>query len=209
MKRPTLAFEKELREQGHLIIAGVDEAGVGPLAGPVCVGAVILPDGFRHKRLNDSKQLNEKLREEIYAELTALDRLVWSVAIADVTEIDRINILQATRAAMRRAVTALVPRPHAALIDGRPVPDFPVPCRALVKGDSLSLSIAAASVIAKVTRDRIMLDAAQKHPEYGFEKHKGYGTPGHLAALRRHGPCPLHRRSFTPVSQLSFAFDEA
>ena len=205
--RPTLAFEAEWQRKGCARVAGVDEAGVGPLAGPVCVAAVILPEGFEHDVLHDSKQLTEKKRDRIFDELTTMSGLVWSVSLAEIEEIDRINILQATRAAMRRAVLALKPRPDAALIDGRAVRDFPVPCQSIVKGDALSLSIAAASVIAKVTRDRIMLDAAQRHPEYGFDKHKGYGTRHHLAALRKHGPCPLHRRSFAPVAQLSFAFD--
>src|SRR5207247_2599944 len=144
--------------------------------------------GFKHGTLTDSKQMKAGEREKIYVELLATPGLVWSMAMAAVEEIDRLNILHATRAAMRRAVELLDPRPHGALIDGRPVPDFPVPHRALVKGDALSLSIAAASIIAKVSRDRFMIEAAQRHPEYGFESHKGYGTRAHLAALRKHGP---------------------
>ena len=209
MARPHLKFEKSWREQGCQCVAGVDEAGVGPLAGPVCVAAVVLPVKFKHKVLTDSKQLNEKQREEIYEELMVLEGFVWSVVMAQVEEIDRLNILHATWAAMRRAVQALNPLPDMVLIDGRKVPNFPVACHSIVKGDAQSLSIAAASIIAKVTRDRFMLEAARLHPEYGFEKHKGYGTRGHLEALRKHGPCPLHRRSFEPVSQLTFVFEEA
>jgi ribonuclease HII len=209
MKRPNFAFEISWREKGCQCIAGVDEAGVGPLAGPVCVAAVVLPMKFKHKVLNDSKLLTEEKREKIYEELTTRTEIVWTVEMAEVEEIDRLNILHATWAAMRRAVLALAQAPDVVLIDGRRVPNFPVPCHCIVKGDRQSLSIAAASVIAKVTRDRYMMEAARLHPEYGFENHKGYSTQGHLQALRRHGPCPLHRRSFEPVSQLSFDFEEA
>ena len=200
---PSLVHEKEMRLQGFGLIAGVDEVGRGPLAGPVCAAAAILPPKFRHKVLNDSKQLSESQREKIYEELTANENIIWCCEFVEVEVIDSINILQASRLAMRRAVTGLKTRADAALIDGLPVPDFPVPQRALVKGDSLSFSIAAASVIAKVTRDRLMHALAVQYPQYGFEKHKGYGTPVHLAALREHGPCPLHRRSFSPVAQLT------
>lgn len=209
MRRPSFRHETAWRREGCLVIAGIDEAGCGPLAGPVCVAAVILPECFKHKRLNDSKKMTGEHREDAFRDLTTMQGVIWSVCMAEVEEIDRLNIRRATHAAMRRAVEMLQPRPDGALIDGRPVPDFPVPHQALVKGDGLSLSIAAASVIAKVTRDRYMIEAAQRHPEYGFESHKGYGTREHLEALRRHGPCPLHRRSFEPVYQLSFAFDEA
>jgi ribonuclease HII len=206
--RPHLRHEREMMKRGYNCVAGVDEAGRGPLAGPVSVAAVILPDGFRHKRLTDSKQLNEEARDDIYAELTKNERVHWHVVLIEVEEIDRINILQATYLGMRRAVEGLLRQPEAVLIDGLPVPNFPLPQEALVKGDARSFSIAAASVIAKVTRDRFMRAAAALHPQYGFERHKGYGTPEHLAALRRHGPCPLHRRSFAPVTQLTFAFDQ-
>jgi ribonuclease HII len=207
--RPTLRYELEWKSRGHVRVAGLDEAGRGPLAGPVCAAAVVLPDGFEHAVLHDSKQLTEENRELIYEEITVAAGLAWSMVMIQPEEIDRLNILRATHVAMRRAVLDLAPAADCALLDGKPVPDFPLPCQAIVKGDSLSLSIAAASVIAKVSRDRFMIAAARKHPEYGFERHKGYGTRGHLAALREHGPCPLHRRSFEPVYQLSFAFDEA
>lgn len=198
--------ERELRASGYTVIAGVDEVGRGPLAGPVCAVAAILPDDFDHALLNDSKKLNGRQRESIYEELTLNDSVLWSCAMVEVEEIDRINILQATWVAMRRAVMGLPKFADAALIDGRPVRDFPIHHRALVKGDSLSFSIAAASVIAKVTRDRLMCELAAKHPEYGFDDHKGYGTPRHLEALRRHGPCPAHRRSFAPVAEQAVLF---
>jgi ribonuclease HII len=205
MSRPTLHYELEWKRKGCACIAGIDEAGRGPLAGPVSVAAVILPEGFEHEKLNDSKKLTEARRERIYEELIACKGLRWTVVLAHAEEIDRINILQATHAAMREAALKL--EPDVVLIDGLPVPRFPLPQQALVKGDSLSLSIAAASVIAKVTRDRLMLEAAKEYPQYGFEKHKGYGTRQHMAALEKHGPCPLHRRSFAPIAQLTLRFD--
>lgn len=200
---PSLLYELELRSQGFTTIAGVDEVGRGPLAGPVCAAAAILPHDFHHEVLDDSKKLSERQREKIYEELTGNTSVVWCCKFIEVEEIDRINILQASRLAMRRAVAGLKVKVDAALIDGLPVPKFPVHQRSLVKGDSLSFSIAAASVIAKVTRDRLMHKLAKKYPHYGFERHKGYGTPVHLEALRVHGPCPIHRRSFSPVSQLT------
>lgn len=199
---PTLDHENQLRAAGHAVVAGIDEAGRGPLAGPVTVAAVVLPSDFTHAVLNDSKQLTEKKREAIYEEITADPRIRWHCCVIEPDEIDRINILQATWEGMRRSALALDPRPDAVLIDGKPVKKYPLPQVALVKGDSLSFSIAAASVIAKVTRDRIMLRLAEEFPQYGFEVHKGYPTPQHLAALKEHGPCPQHRRSFGPVAQL-------
>ena len=200
--RCSLRHERELRKAGVEIIAGIDEAGRGPLAGPVVAAAVILPEGFRHKKLNDSKQLSAAVREAIYCELTAEGSgVTWTVSIAGNEEIDRINILRATHEAMRRAVTTLPVTPQHALIDGLPVRPFPVPSTALVGGDAQSLSIAAASVLAKVTRDRIMLEMDALYPVYQFSQHKGYGTAAHLAMLRAHGPCPIHRRSFLPVAK--------
>lgn len=199
---PTIEHENTLRAAGFRIVAGVDEAGRGPLAGPVCVAAVVLPDDYEHPVLNDSKQLSEVKRELLYEEITSDERIRWHCVSIEPREIDRINILQATWKGMRRAVMGLNPVPHAALIDGTPVKRFPLHHVALVQGDSLSYSIAAASIIAKVTRDRLMTAMARKHPEYGFEFHKGYPTPAHLAALRQHGPCPHHRRSFGPVAQM-------
>ena len=199
---PTLDHENALRAAGYRVVAGIDEAGRGPLAGPVCVAAVVLPDDFTHAVLNDSKQLSEVKRERLYEEITADPRIRWHCVSVEPEEIDRINILQATWEGMRRAALALEPVPDAVLIDGKPVKRYPLHQVALVKGDSLSYSIAAASIIAKVTRDRLMVAMARQYPAYGFEIHKGYPTPGHLAALKQHGPCPHHRRSFGPVAQL-------
>jgi ribonuclease HII len=207
MSLPSLRHERACRQNGWGIVAGVDEAGRGPLAGPVCVAAVVLPEKFKHPVLNDSKQLTAEKREQIYRDLTSHVGLRWSVVFCHVEEIDRINILQATYKAMREAIQLLDPPPDGALIDGNPVPQFPIPHRALVDGDCLSLSIAAASIVAKVTRDRFMLEASVEYPHYGFERHKGYGTPEHLAALAKHGPCPLHRRSFAPVAQLTLPLE--
>ena len=203
---PDLFHEIQLRSEGFILIAGIDEAGRGPLAGPVTAGAVILPDDYRHSVLNDSKKLTEKQRETLYTELLADDRVHWSAACIEADEIDRINILRATWRAMGVAFQQLARAADIALIDGRPVRDFPGKHRALVKGDSLSLSIAAASIIAKVHRDRLMVEYGSRYPEYGFDRHKGYGTAQHLAALRKHGPCPIHRRSFATVSQLELDF---
>jgi ribonuclease HII len=201
----SLRHENRLRKMGHNRIAGVDEAGRGPLAGPVVVAAVILPLKFRHSVLTDSKKLTEKQRESIYTEITLRDDVFWSVISIEPSEIDRLNILRATHEGMRRATMQLVP--DHTLIDGLPVRPFPFPQTALIKGDSLSFSIAAASVIAKVTRDRIMYEWHEQHPIYDFQRHKGYPTPQHLAILRTHGPSPIHRRSFAPVAQswLNFA----
>jgi ribonuclease HII len=197
----SLAHEDSLRARGLFFVAGVDEAGRGPLAGPVVAAAVILPQGFRHGSLNDSKQLSAPSRESIYAELTADGEVRWAFAIVENDEVDRLNILRATHEAMRRAIAKLHPQPQHVLIDGLPVRPFPLPQTALVGGDALSFSIAAASIIAKVTRDRIMVEHDAKFPGYDFARHKGYGTPQHLAALKQHGPCPIHRRSFLPVRQ--------
>lgn len=199
--RCTLEFEDSLRAAGFLTIAGVDEAGRGPLAGPVVVAAVILPDGFSHPKLNDSKKLTEKARERIFEELSIHPEVLSCVVEVDAPEIDRLNILRATHEGMRRAACGLVRSPDHVLIDGLPVHPFPRPQTALVGGDGRSLSIAAASVFAKVTRDRRMQVLDQEYPEYAFAKHKGYGTALHLERLRAYGPCPIHRRSFAPVTQ--------
>ncbi len=203
---PDLSHEAHWRAAGFLCIAGIDEAGRGPLAGPVTAAAVVLPPDFVHTVLNDSKQLSEKKREILYAELTTDPRIRWASASVGAEEIDRINILRATHLAMAHAFGKLSPSPDLALIDGKPVKNFPAEHRAIVGGDSLSLSISAASIIAKVERDRVMREAARLYPEYGFENHKGYGTAEHLAALRTLGPCPLHRRSFAPVAQRELDF---
>jgi ribonuclease HII len=200
--RCSFKHEKTLRARGFSSIAGIDEAGRGPLAGPVVAAAAVLPEKFRHKVLRDSKQLSVKQRDRIYEELSAHAEIRWAVAVIAVEEIDRINILRATHAAMRAAVAQLPAPPDHVLIDGLPVRPFPIEQTALVDGDALSFSIAAASVFAKVTRDRLMLDYDREYPAYGFAQHKGYGTELHLARLRQHGPCPIHRRTFLPVQQL-------
>jgi ribonuclease HII len=200
-----LAHEESLHARGLHLVAGIDEAGRGPLAGPVVAAAVILPLRFSHRSLNDSKRLNERDRESIYAEITANGGIRWALSVVERDEIDRLNILRATHEAMRRAVAQLNPQPHHVLIDGLPVNPFPVPQTALVGGDALSFSIAAASVIAKVTRDRLMVEMDARYPGYDFARHKGYGTPQHLAALKKHGPCPIHRRTFLPVQQAELA----
>ena len=197
----SLKHERALRRQGWQRVVGIDEAGRGPLAGPVVAAVVVLPENFRHKELNDSKKLTEQKREQLYDELTGYGGIHWALAVVEPEEIDRLNILRATHEAMRRAVAALVPDPDYALIDGLPVLPFPMPQTALVGGDGLSFSIAAASVIAKVTRDRIMVEMGARYPAYEFARHKGYGTALHLAKLRAHGPCPIHRKSFAPVAQ--------
>ena len=196
---PTLRYEKKAYASGARLVAGIDEAGRGPLAGPVVAGAAILPRTFRHKTLNDSKQLTPKERDAIYAELTADPSISWAVGISEVEIIDRYNILAATWRAMKAAVDALPVAPDHLLIDGLPVPVFKTRQTAIVQGDCKSFSIAAASVIAKVTRDRLMLKLHEQYPDYNFAEHKGYGTPEHFAALEKHGPSPVHRKSFAPV----------
>lgn len=177
------------------LICGVDEAGRGPLAGPVCAAAVILPKGLVIPGLNDSKKLSDKRRRELFP-IIQQEAVSFGIAFASQEEIDEINILQATFLAMRRAMEQLNPQPEFALIDGNRETDFGVPCKTVIKGDSLSANIAAASVLAKVIRDNWMMEAAEKYPGYGFEIHKGYGTKAHYAALEKLGPCPIHRRSF-------------
>ncbi|MEM6902259.1 MAG: ribonuclease HII [Pseudomonadota bacterium] len=195
---PDFAFEDEARNNGARIICGVDEVGRGPLAGPVIAAAAILPGAMPEallKRLNDSKKLTAKARDEIYEQL--IDLADYGIGRAEADEIDRINILQASLTAMTRAMAALTQAPDYALIDGNKLPRD-LPCRALavVKGDSRSLSIAAASIIAKVTRDREMATLAETHPHYGWERNAGYGTAEHKAAIAAHGLTPAHRRSF-------------
>ena len=205
---PDLRLEKAHQSRGLTRIAGIDEAGRGPLAGPVAAAAVILPKRFSCRGLDDSKKISPARRELLYARITDDPRIFWTVATADREEIDRLNILRATHLAMRRAAEALDPPPEHCIIDGLPVKNFPIPHDGVVKGDGLSLSIAAASIIAKVTRDRIMHALDQEFPQYGFAKHQGYGTKAHLEALRIHGPCLHHRRSFQPVAQLTLSFGE-
>lgn len=189
-------FEHAAMEEGFSLICGVDEAGRGPLAGPVCAAAVILPPDLELEGLNDSKKLSEKRREALYP-LICEQALAYGIAFASEQEIDELNILQATFLAMRRAVGQLGQKPDLALVDGNREPDFgDIPVRTIIKGDSRSANIAAASILAKVTRDRFMLEQDAVYPQYGFAVHKGYGTQKHYAALREFGPCPIHRRSF-------------
>ena len=184
-----------------MLIAGVDEAGRGPLAGPVYAAAVILDPARPIAGLRDSKALSAGQRERLAVEIRACS-LAWAVAAADVAEIDALNILQATLIAMRRAVEALAPAPTQALIDGNRVPRLACPARAIIKGDRDVASISAASILAKTARDAVLVELHVLYPVYGFAQNKGYGTPDHLAALERHGPCPAHRRSFAPVSRM-------
>ena len=207
-RRCGFRYERKLRTAGVARIAGIDEAGRGALAGPVVAAAAVLSEKFRHRKLNDSKQLSPELREKIYVDLTGNTEVFWAIGVVDHIEIDRINILRATHKAMRAAIGALVAPPDHVLIDGLPVFPFPFPQTAIVDGDCYSLSIAAASVIAKVTRDRMMRDFCARFPEYCFEQHKGYGTELHLTKLHELGPCPIHRRSFEPVAQPLLALQE-
>lgn len=188
-------IEEKYYAAGFQTICGVDEAGRGPLAGPVCAAAVILPPHVRIPGLNDSKKLTDKRRRELFPVIQE-QALAFGIAFASEQEIDEINILQATFLAMRRAMEQLSLRPDLALVDGNRETDFGIPAKTIVKGDSLSANIAAASILAKVTRDDLMIRMAQQYPEYGFEIHKGYGTRAHYAALERFGPCPIHRMTF-------------
>ena len=188
-------YEREAFAGGAKLVCGVDEAGRGPLAGPVCAAAVILPPGIGIPGLNDSKKLTDKKRRELYDIITE-QAVSFGVAFASEQEIDEINILQATFLAMQRAMEKLDPAPELALIDGNRAKDFGLPVRTIVGGDGLSASIAAASILAKVTRDRLMEEYDAQYPQYGFAVHKGYGTKRHYEALREFGPCPIHRQSF-------------
>ena len=188
-------IEQECYSQGFQVLCGVDEAGRGPLAGPVCAAAVILPANLEIPGLNDSKKLTDKRRRELFP-IIKEQAIAYGIGLASHEEIDRINILQATYLAMERAIAQLSVKPDLALIDGNRAKDFGIPVRTVIKGDSLSASIAAASILAKVTRDDLMLEAAQDYPQYQFEVHKGYGTKAHYAALSEHGPSPIHRMTF-------------
>ena len=189
------AYENELLADGYELICGVDEAGRGPLAGPVCAAAVILPPHVDIPGLNDSKKLSDKKRRELFP-LIQEKAIAYAIAFSDEKEIDDVNILQATFLAMQRAVSQLSVQPDYILVDGNRMPNLSAPAKAVVKGDSLSASIAAASVLAKVTRDDWMLKMATQYPAYGFEIHKGYGTKAHYAALSDNGPCEIHRMTF-------------
>ena len=193
---PDYEFEKAAVNSGFSCICGVDEAGRGPLAGPVCAAAVILPAGAVIEGLDDSKKLTEKKRERLY-DIIKQTAVAYSVAYGTLEEIETVNILEATYLAMNRAIEGLNVKPDFALIDGNRVPrGIKIPCETIVKGDSKSMSVAAASVLAKVTRDRLMLEYDKKYPEYNFKKHKGYGTKEHTELIKQYGPCEIHRPSF-------------
>lgn len=195
IEKDWLLYEREARNNGYNVVCGVDEAGRGPLAGPVFAAAVILPQGLAIEGIDDSKKLSEKKREALYDEIKSL-AVAFNVAFATEKEIDEVNILNATFLAMKRAVDGLSLRPDLVLVDGNRAPDLGLPTKTIVKGDSLSASIAAASILAKVERDRLMKKLSEKYPNYGLEKHKGYGTKMHVEAIKRHGPAEIHRKSF-------------
>ena len=196
-----LFFENSARSSGYSCIAGLDEAGRGPLAGPVVAAAVVLPQGLLIPGLTDSKQVPELARERLFAEIQE-QAVCYGIGIVDERTIDDVNILQATIIAMERALEQLAPRPDYLLIDALSLRRIPIPQNPLIKGDCRSHSIAAASILAKVTRDRLMLELHEKFPQYNFQKHKGYGTREHLALIREHGPCDAHRKTFRPVSEM-------
>ncbi|MEJ0000306.1 MAG: ribonuclease HII [Verrucomicrobiota bacterium] len=201
-------FERSLRPEGVAVVAGVDEVGRGCWAGPVYAAAAILPEGFKHRHLHDSKLLLAEAREELSAILCGHPEVAWSIGIASIEEIDSHNILGASLLAMRRAVEGLRRAPHLCLVDGNARAGLPCTEVTVVDGDARCPSIAAASVIAKVARDRAMVELAALYPLYGLENHKGYGTPEHQRALTLHGPCPIHRRTFRPIRERSYAADE-
>ena len=190
-----LEFEKEALAKGYKSVCGVDEAGRGPLAGPICASAVILPEGVIIDGVNDSKKLSEKKRESMF-DVIREQALSYSIAYATVDEIEEINILNATMLAMRRAIDGLDIKADYAMIDGNKIPPLDIDAECIVKGDAKSMSIACASILAKVSRDRLLYKYAEEYPMYGFDKHKGYGTKVHREAILKYGPCPYHRKSF-------------
>ncbi len=192
---PDYSFELAARDAGYRHVCGIDEAGRGPLSGPVVAAACVLEPGTEIPGLNDSKKLTPKNRDLLY-DLVIERATDFAVGFATPEEVDSINILNATMLAMRRAIAALKEPADYALVDGNCIRDYPIPARAIIKGDSLSMSVAAASILAKVTRDRLCLEDDRQYPMYGFAKHKGYGTAEHIAALRTYGPCPIHRKTF-------------
>lgn len=190
-----LKYENEARKKGYTAVCGVDEAGRGPLAGPVCAAAVILPENKIIEGVNDSKKLSEKKREALFDKIKE-EALSYSIAFSTVEEIEEFNILNATMLAMKRAVDGLGIKADFAMIDGNKTPELNIPCEYIIKGDANSMSIAAASILAKVSRDRLCYEYAKEYPQYMFDKHKGYGTKLHIEMLKKYGPCPIHRASF-------------
>ena len=198
---PMFLYEQEKWDDGVSFIAGIDEAGRGPLAGPVVAAAVVIPKYIKFPPVNDSKKLTDKQRRKLRTEIMSVDKILFSIVEISVGEIEKTNILRATHSAMKQTVQKLE-YVDFALIDGLPVPHFPIPSKAIVKGDSKSASIAAASILAKVYRDELMEKYAVRYPQYGFEKNKGYGTAAHMEALKKYGPCPIHRKTFAPVREM-------
>ncbi len=190
-----LFYENDALNRGYQFVCGVDEAGRGPLAGPVCAAAVILPPNTIIEGVNDSKKLSEKKRESLYDVIKSTS-LAYSIAFSSVEEIEQINILNATMLAMKRAIEGLSVKADFAMIDGNRTPNLQTPCEYIIKGDAKSMSIACASILAKVSRDRLLYEYAKEFPQYSFEKHKGYGTKAHVEALQKYGPCKYHRMSF-------------
>jgi ribonuclease HII len=196
-----LEFETSLWAEGFVHIAGVDEAGLAPLAGPVCAGAAILPKGYRLEGLDDSKKIHDEAKREALALAVKRDAVAWAVGWATVEEVDTLNVYQAGLLAMRRAVEGLAVRPDYVLVDARTIPGIEQPQRGIIKGDAQSLSIAAGAILAKTTRDQLLNELDAKYPGYGFASHKGYPTPEHLDAIARLGVLPVHRRSFAPIKK--------
>ena len=192
---PDYTYELEALDAGYTVVCGTDEAGRGPLAGPVCAAAVILPQGLVIEGLNDSKKISEKKREKLF-DIICREAVSYGIAFATAEEIDEINILNASQLAMRRAVAMLSPKPDFVLVDGNIARDFEMTAKPIIKGDALSMSIAAASILAKVTRDRYCMEMDKEYPEYHFAAHKGYPTKEHMDLVRTLGPCPLHRKTF-------------
>jgi ribonuclease HII len=201
LERDPLFFERSTREAGYRCIAGLDEAGRGPLAGPVVAAAVVLPDGLLIPGLTDSKQVPEQERERLF-EVIRTKAVCYGIGMVDEQTIDRVNILQATIIAMERALQTLNPQPDYLLLDAISLPRVSLPQKPIIKGDCRSHTIAAASILAKVARDRMMQELHKIYPHYNFQKHKGYGTKEHLLLLREHGPCDAHRKTFSPVARL-------
>lgn len=199
--RRMLENETSLWAQGIEFVAGVDEAGVGPMAGPVVAGAVVLPRDYRLRELDDSKRLDETTRDRLAVQIKS-DSIAWAIGVSEVEEIDKINIYRAGLLAMRRAVEALAVRPEFILVDARTIPECGIPQKGIIRGDQKSASIAAASIIAKTTRDAMMMELDLKYPGYGLAEHKGYATPAHFLALRELGALPIHRRSYRPVREV-------
>ena len=203
-----LVYEKELYKEGYHLICGTDEAGRGPLVGPVVAAAVILPENFELEGLNDSKQLSEKKREKFFP-IIKEKAIAYGIGIVDAKTIDEINIYEASRLAMKKAISEMKVEPDYVLTDAMPIPDYPIPVKPIIHGDALSLSIAAASVLAKVTRDHILYELDKKYPEYELKNHKGYPTKRHLELLRKYGPTKEYRFTYKPVRDLISKGDES